>query len=111
METDGLFLDVQVLTTTFDLVPWFTNFANYVVSNIISKDLSFQQRNKFLHDMNKYFWDKPHLFHLCAYNIIQRYVPEVEMLEILQASHSFPMGGYHAVGRIAQNFLQSGYYC
>lgn len=35
LEIDNSFSDEQVLTTTLDLVPWFADFINYLMSNII----------------------------------------------------------------------------
>lgn len=53
----------------------FANYANYLMSDIILEYLSFQQQKKFLHDVNKYFWDTSYFFHLYTDNIVRRYVP------------------------------------
>ena len=42
------FPDEQVLAASQDLIPWFTDFVNYLASNIVPSDLSFHQRKKFL---------------------------------------------------------------
>jgi len=47
-------------------LPWFADFANFKAAGIISYDLTFQQRKKFLHDVKSYFWDDPLLFRRCG---------------------------------------------
>ncbi|GJY68726.1 reverse transcriptase domain-containing protein [Tanacetum coccineum] len=42
--------------------PWFANFANYLVADIIPKGMTYQQKNKFFSDLKHYFWEEPYLF-------------------------------------------------
>ncbi|GJR58645.1 hypothetical protein Tco_1500807 [Tanacetum coccineum] len=42
--------------------PWFADFANYLVSDIIPKGMTYQQKNKFFSDLKYYFWEEPYLF-------------------------------------------------
>ncbi|GJZ60945.1 hypothetical protein Tco_0617082, partial [Tanacetum coccineum] len=42
--------------------PWFVDFANYLVSDIIPKGMTYQQKNKFFYDIKHYFWEEPYLF-------------------------------------------------
>ncbi|GJT32070.1 reverse transcriptase domain-containing protein, partial [Tanacetum coccineum] len=42
--------------------PWFTDFANYLVADIILKGMTYQQKNKFFSDLKHYFWEEPILF-------------------------------------------------
>ncbi|XP_015166960.1 uncharacterized protein [Solanum tuberosum] len=51
LDTDDSFPDEQVLAVTLNLIPWFDNFANYLVSDLIPEGLTFQQRKKLLHDV------------------------------------------------------------
>nr|GEU51411.1 reverse transcriptase domain-containing protein [Tanacetum cinerariifolium] len=46
--------------------PWFADFANYLVSDIIPKEMTYQQKNKFFSDLKHYFWKKPYLFKVCS---------------------------------------------
>ncbi|GJW92111.1 reverse transcriptase domain-containing protein [Tanacetum coccineum] len=39
--------------------PWFIDFANYLVSEIIPKGMMYQQKNKFFSDLKNYFWELP----------------------------------------------------
>ncbi|GJT32801.1 reverse transcriptase domain-containing protein [Tanacetum coccineum] len=42
--------------------PWFANFANYLVGDIIPKGMTYQQKNNFFSDLKHYFWEEPYLF-------------------------------------------------
>jgi len=44
VEIDDTFQDKQVLAASFDLIPWFVDFANYLVSDVVHSDLSFHRR-------------------------------------------------------------------
>ncbi|GKA57485.1 reverse transcriptase domain-containing protein, partial [Tanacetum coccineum] len=46
--------------------PWFADFANYLVSDIIPKGMTYQQKNKFFSDIKHYFWEEPYLFKVCS---------------------------------------------
>ncbi|GJV97799.1 reverse transcriptase domain-containing protein [Tanacetum coccineum] len=46
--------------------PWFADFANYLVGNIIPKGMTYQQKNKFFSDLKHYFWEEPCLFKVCS---------------------------------------------
>ena len=50
--------------------PWFADMANFKAAGIIPKDLTWQQRKKFLHDARFYIWDEPHLFKIGADNLL-----------------------------------------
>ncbi|GJT49414.1 reverse transcriptase domain-containing protein [Tanacetum coccineum] len=46
--------------------PWFADFANYLLSDIIPKGMTYQQKNKFFSDIKHYFWEQPYLFKVCS---------------------------------------------
>ena len=48
--------DEHVLAASQNLIPLFTDFANYLASDIVPPDLSFHQRKKFMYDVKKFFW-------------------------------------------------------
>ena len=58
VEIDDTFPDEHVLAASHELIPWFSDFANYLSSNIVPSDLSFHQRKRFMDDVKKFFWDK-----------------------------------------------------
>ena len=83
-----------------------TDFVNYLSNGLIPSDLKFHLRKKFIHDVKKFFWDEPYLYRSCADGIICSCVPEVEMLSILEACHSSPVGGHHSSIQTAHKILQ-----
>ncbi|GJY55495.1 reverse transcriptase domain-containing protein [Tanacetum coccineum] len=58
--------------------PWFTDFANYLVADIIPKGITYQQKNKFFSDIKHYFWEEPYLFKVCSDEMIRRCVSRSE---------------------------------
>ncbi|GJT50520.1 reverse transcriptase domain-containing protein [Tanacetum coccineum] len=54
--------------------PWFTDFANYLVADIIPKGMTYQQKKKFFSNLKHYFWEEPYLFKVCSDRIIKRCV-------------------------------------
>ncbi|GJT10979.1 reverse transcriptase domain-containing protein [Tanacetum coccineum] len=45
--------------------PWFADFANHLVADIIPKEMTYQQKNKFFSNLKHYFWEEPYLFKVC----------------------------------------------
>ena len=50
-EIDDTFPDEHAFAASHDLIPWFADFVNYMVSDIVPIDLSFHQRKNFMHDV------------------------------------------------------------
>ncbi|GJX92521.1 reverse transcriptase domain-containing protein [Tanacetum coccineum] len=63
--------------------PWFIDFANYLVADIIPKGMTYQQKNKFFSDIKHYFWEEPYLFKVCSERMIRRCVSGPETQTIL----------------------------
>ncbi|GJZ71021.1 reverse transcriptase domain-containing protein [Tanacetum coccineum] len=53
--------------------PWFADFANYLVGNIIPKGMTYQQKNKFFSDLKHYFWEEPYLFKVCSDDVANKH--------------------------------------
>ena len=88
---DGLaiketFPDEQLFTV--QQVPWFADYANYLVKRVLSLDLSYQEKKKFFSDLKYYFWEEPFLYRLYTDQIIRRCIPEEEMMSILYHCHT-----------------------
>ncbi|GJT18671.1 retrovirus-related pol polyprotein from transposon TNT 1-94, partial [Tanacetum coccineum] len=45
--------------------PWFADFENYLVGDIIPKGMTYQQNKKLFSDLKHYFWEEPYLFKVC----------------------------------------------
>nr|GEY83410.1 DNA-directed DNA polymerase [Tanacetum cinerariifolium] len=52
--------------------PWFTDFANNLVGDIIPKRMTYQHKNKFSSDVKHYFWEEPFFFKICSDGMIRR---------------------------------------
>nr|GFB51658.1 reverse transcriptase domain-containing protein [Tanacetum cinerariifolium] len=91
------------------------NLVNYHAGNFIIKGMTSQQKKKFFKDARHYFWDDPYLFRTRADQIIRRCVAGKEAIDILNACHSGPTGGYYGASytgnvsqkdEMPQNFIQ-----
>nr|GEY95843.1 reverse transcriptase domain-containing protein [Tanacetum cinerariifolium] len=68
--------------------------------------MSSQQKSKFFKDVKHYFWDDPHLYKICADQIIRRCVFGQEAIDILKACHSGPTEDHHGPNYIARKVMQ-----
>ncbi|XP_074315098.1 uncharacterized protein LOC141651278 [Silene latifolia] len=46
--------------------PWYADYANYIVGNLLHPNMSYQQRKRFLYDVKQYFWDTL----ICSRNVL-----------------------------------------
>ena len=53
-EIDDSFPNENILATFHDLIPWFTDFANYLACDTLPSDLFFHQRKKFIYDVKTF---------------------------------------------------------
>ncbi|GKE57780.1 reverse transcriptase domain-containing protein [Tanacetum coccineum] len=90
--------------------PWFADFENYLVSDIIPKGMTYQQKNKFFSDLKHYFWEEPYLFKVCSDSMIRRCVSGPETRTILDQCHHGPTGGHYGPNTTAKKVLDSGFY-
>jgi hypothetical protein len=59
-------------------IPWYADYANFIVSKYLPPTFTDQQRRKFFYDLRHYFWDDPHLYKEGVDGIMRRCVPEYE---------------------------------
>nr|GFA18468.1 reverse transcriptase domain-containing protein [Tanacetum cinerariifolium] len=88
----------------------FSDFANYHAGKFIIKGITTQQKNKFFKDVKHYFWDDLYLFKTCADQVIRRCVAGQEVVDILTACHSGPIGGHYGANYTAKKVFDSGFY-
>ncbi|GJS50977.1 reverse transcriptase domain-containing protein [Tanacetum coccineum] len=65
-DVDDNFPSETLMEITTKDTPWFADFANYLVGDIIPKGMTYQQKNKFFSDLKHYFWEEPYLFKVCS---------------------------------------------
>ena len=84
-EIDDTSPNEHVLDASQDFISWFSDFKNYLASDIVPPDLSFYQRKKFVYNVKKFVSDELYLYRSCADGLIRHCVPKVEMLSVLEA--------------------------
>ncbi|GJX53325.1 reverse transcriptase domain-containing protein [Tanacetum coccineum] len=104
------FLGETLMDITTNDTPWFMDFVNYLVGDIIPKKIMYQQKNKFFSDLKKYFWEDPYLFKVCSDGMIRRCVSGPETHTILDQCHHGPNGGHYGPNTTAKKVLDSGFY-
>ncbi|GJV18368.1 reverse transcriptase domain-containing protein [Tanacetum coccineum] len=109
-EVDDNFPGETLMEINTEDDPWFADFANYLVSDIIPKGMTYQQKNKFFSDIKHYFWEEPYLFKVCSDGMIRRCVSGPETRTILDQCHHGPTGGHYGPNTTAKKVLDSGFY-
>ncbi|GKE02610.1 reverse transcriptase domain-containing protein [Tanacetum coccineum] len=90
--------------------PWFADLANHLVSDIIPKEMTYQQKNKFFSDLKHYFLEEPYLFKVCSDGMIRRCVLGPETHIILDQCHHEPTGGHYGPNTTAKKVLDLVFY-
>lgn len=86
------FADERILAITS--VPWFAEFAKYLVGGVIPNDFDSNKRKKFVHDCRSFLWYDPLLYKKGVDRLVLKCVPEGEQREILKACHNSEYGGH-----------------
>ncbi|GJR55726.1 reverse transcriptase domain-containing protein [Tanacetum coccineum] len=60
-EVDDNFFGETLMEINTKDEPWFADFANYLVGDIIPKGMTYQQNNKFFSNLKHYLWEEPYL--------------------------------------------------
>ncbi|GJV22453.1 reverse transcriptase domain-containing protein [Tanacetum coccineum] len=109
-EVDDNFLGETLMEINTKDEPWFADFANYLVGDIIPKRMTYQQKNKIFFDLKYYFWEEPYLFKVCSNGMIRRCISVPETRTILDQCHHGPIGGHYGPNITAKKVLDSGFY-
>ncbi|GJW51618.1 reverse transcriptase domain-containing protein [Tanacetum coccineum] len=109
-EVDDNFPGETLMEITTRDIPWFTDFANYLVGDIIPKGMTYRQKNKFFSDLKNYFWEDPYLFKVCSDGMIRHCVSGPETRTILDQCHHRHTDGHYGPNTTATKVLDSGFY-
>ncbi|GJS92274.1 putative nucleotidyltransferase, ribonuclease H [Tanacetum coccineum] len=109
-KVDDNFLGETLIEINTKDEPWFVEFANYLVGDIIPKGMTYQKKNKFFSDLKHYFWEEPYLFKVCSNGMIRRCIFGPETRTILDQCHHRPTGGHYGPNITAKKVLDSGFY-
>ncbi|GJU76429.1 reverse transcriptase domain-containing protein [Tanacetum coccineum] len=109
-EVDDNFLGETLMKIDTRDESWFADFVNYLVSDIIPKGMTHQQKNKFFSDLKHYFWEEPYLFKVCSDSMIRHCVSGPKTRTILDQCHHEPTGGHYGPNTTAKKVLDSGFY-
>nr|GEW85833.1 DNA-directed DNA polymerase [Tanacetum cinerariifolium] len=104
------FLGETLMEITTKDKPWFTDFANYLVGDIIPKGMTYQRRNKIFSDLKNYFLKDPYLFKVCTDGMIRRCISGPETRTILDQCHHGPTGGHYGPNTTTKKVLDPGFY-
>ena len=107
VHVNDAFPDKQLLAITdTKMVPWFTDYVNYLVAKVIPQEFSYQKKKRFFAQLKHNYWEEPILCKHYVDQVIRRCVPEDEMCSILNHCHSLPCGGHFGGQRTAAKVLQ-----
>ncbi|GKA73264.1 reverse transcriptase domain-containing protein [Tanacetum coccineum] len=109
-EVDDNFPEETLMEIKTKDEPWFADFANYLVGNIIPKGMTYQQKNNFFSDLKHYFWEEPYLLKVCFDGMIRCCISGPETRTILDQCHHGPTGGHYGPNITAKKVLDSGFY-
>nr|GEZ60214.1 reverse transcriptase domain-containing protein [Tanacetum cinerariifolium] len=109
-EVNNNFLGETLMEITTKDEPWFADFANYLVGDIIPKGMTYQQKNKFFSDLKNYYWEDPYLFKVRSDGMIRRCGSGPETHTILDQCHHGPTGGHYGPNKTSKKVLVSGFY-
>lgn len=71
------FSDELVMVISHGSMPWYADYAYYVLCGIIPEGLNRYQRKRFLFDVKKFFWDELYVFREFGDHIIWICVPKL----------------------------------
>ncbi|XP_070009363.1 uncharacterized protein LOC142162274 [Nicotiana tabacum] len=100
-----VFPDEQLFAITQDPHPWYADYVNYLVSEVLPPEIESEARKRFLHDVNFYYWDKPYLYKQCADQLMRRCILENGVELVLYDCHASPYGSHHGGDRTAAKVL------
>ena len=63
------FPDEQLMSV--EVLPWYADIINYLVTGQLPEHWTKQDKTNFFTEIKNFFWDDPHLFKYCVYQIVR----------------------------------------
>ncbi|KAI5336095.1 hypothetical protein L3X38_026229 [Prunus dulcis] len=83
------------------IAPWYADYVNYLASNVLPLDMTFQQKKMFFSLEKHFYSDDPYLWKHCPDKVIRRCLNVTEMVAILHHCHSPTCGGHFGATKTA----------
>ena len=83
LDIEDSFPNEQLFQVQIQL-PWYADLVNYLVCGTVPQEFTYQHKNKLRHEARFYIWDDLLLYRRGENQIIKRYVPKNEQVEILE---------------------------
>lgn len=108
-DPDELELHVET-TLVITTAPWYADFVNYLATDILPLYLTYQEKKKFFHDVNQFYWEEPILFKRGTDGIFHCCVLEEEVDNSITRCHSSTYGGHTSTSKTYAKILQADLY-
>jgi hypothetical protein len=96
--------DMLLMVTHSDL--WYADIVNYMVAGYVPPG---GDKRKLKYDA-RCLWDDPYLYWICDDGLLQRCVPMVEAIKIIERCHASPYGGHYGAYRTHAKIWQSEFF-
>jgi hypothetical protein len=91
-------------------MPWFAKNINFLAIGDLLTHWSTQEENKFLNEVNKFYWVDPYLFKYCHDKIFQRCIPGNEVSNVIKLCHCEACENHFSSQKTTAKIFQNGFY-
>ena len=84
---------------------WYSEFSEFLGSDIIPLRFTHLQRQAFFSDLKFYTWEDPFLYYRCSDGMIRRCAMEFQIPKILEHCHVLQADGYNGAVRTTSRVL------
>ena len=77
---------------------------------MLPKDLSYQEKKRFLFQVRQFLWEEPFIYKICGDGLIRRCIPESEVFDVLSQCHDSVYGGHYGATKTASKVLECGFF-
>ena len=85
-----------MLLKVTDTNPWYASILNFMVSGYVPPG---ENKKKLQAKSRCHLWDDSYLYRICSIGLLQRCVPMVEGVQIIEKCHAAPYEGHYGAFR------------